>query len=115
MEINVGDYVRTKYYGISKIVYLYDNGEIEIETKKECLIIDKDRIQKASNNIIDLIKIGDYINRHKVRAVYLNGENHYIKLSNSGKKGIRTYEENIKSIVTKEQFEANAYVLEKER
>lgn len=53
------------------------------------------------------IKVGEYVNGYYVRATYLEGPIKYIKLDNNS--GIRTYEEDIKSILTHEQFEANEY------
>lgn len=51
------------------------------------------------------------MNGYRVKAVYLEGVTKYIKLSNSYEngQGIRTYEENIKTILTKEQYEVNCY------
>ena len=51
------------------------------------------------------------VNGYKVKAVYLKGYRKYIKLSNAYEsgKGIRTYNEDIKTIVTKEQFESMKY------
>ena len=68
----------------------------------------KSHIVKASNNIIDLIEVGDYVNGYKVihRTKSLlgfeDGQDGDWYLSN----------ENIKSIVTKEQFESMKYSLE---
>ena len=62
----------------------------------------------ASNNIIDLIEVGDYINGEKVTSIEKNGwlgfRNHDLYLSD---------EQEIKSIVTKEQFETVSYKVEK--
>ena len=51
------------------------------------------------------------MNEHRVKQVYLEGVTKYIKLSNSYEngQGIRTYEENIKTILTKEQYLTNCY------
>lgn len=51
------------------------------------------------------------MNGYRIKAVYLEGVTKYIKLSNSYEngQGIRTYEENIKTILTKEQYEVNCY------
>jgi hypothetical protein len=51
------------------------------------------------------------VNGHLVKAVYLDGPRKYIKLDNAYEngKGIRTYSEDIKTIVTKEQFKAAEY------
>lgn len=54
------------------------------------------------------------MNGYRVKAVYLEGFTKYIKLDNAYKngQGTRTYEETIKTILTKEQVEANQYVIE---
>ncbi len=112
-KIEVGDYVRT------------DKGEIAKVAIAEILSIDEYRnirfcntesyvygnIVKHSKQLIDLIEVGDVVNEYRVKAVYLEGATKYIKLSNSYEngQGIRTYEEDIKTILTKEQYMANCY------
>ena len=69
---------------------------------------------KASNNIIDLIEVGDYVNGFRVDEI---GEYHSIrtdKVETYAKVNCSAllncfYEEDIKSIVTKEQFESMSY------
>ena len=46
------------------------------------------------------------MNGYYVRAVYLEGTTKYIKLDAFG---TRTYEEDIRTILTHQQFEANEY------
>jgi len=48
------------------------------------------------------LKFGDFVNGKKVRAVYLEGTTHYIKIGETTNEGTRTYNEDIKSVVTKE-------------
>ena len=123
-EIQVGEYVRTKKHGIFKVTKLY-----EVEDKYYILNNDKYETYTIGGNpsfdiskeiinhdfdIIKLIKKGDYVNGHLVvgfnEEVDINGYkykeieiesdhliNHYLKL------------EDIKSIVTKEQFKAMEY------
>ena len=71
----------------------------------------KRHIVKVSHNIIDLIEVGDYVNGHLVKATYLDGVTKYIKLDNAyeNNDGVRTYSEDIKLVVTKEQFENISY------
>ena len=88
--MNVGDYYRTKY-GINKL------------TEGKCVLND---IIKSSPNIIDLIEVGDYVNGYRITTIGSNGiyaedENGYL---------IKMFtKEDIKSIVTKEQFESMEY------
>lgn len=71
----------------------------------------KKYIAKHSKQLIDLIEVGDIVNGYRVKAVYLEGATKYIKLSNSYEngQGTRTYEEDIKTILTKERYKANCY------
>ena len=69
---------------------------------------------KARHNIIDLIEVGDYVNGYRVDEI---GEYHSIKtdkVETYAKVNCSAllncfYEEDIKSIVTKEQFESMNY------
>lgn len=72
---------------------------------KECSL--KEDIIKSSPNIIDLIEVGDYVNGCKVDDIrpthlYCNEDDDedFCKI---------IFQENIKSIVTKEQFESMEY------
>ena len=116
--MKVGDYVRTKMGVIHKITDLkpfYENDKL-IEDRQEVYIDNKHSgyvywqfiqlIIKSSPNIIDLIEVGDYVNGSKV----LSKEIQLIWLFD-----YKIYDtkyitnEDIKSIVTKEQFEAMKY------
>ena len=121
-------YIRTKDGKIAKFIK-YD------EEDKEELITDyyeystiwiKDAIE-ASHNIIDLIEVGDYLNGFKVSKIERYDTNTIIKIGNStfnvleGEKiytpsydNNNGYEkiEKLKSIVTKEQFEAMKYKID---
>lgn len=72
----------------------------------------KSHIVKSSHNIIDLIEVGDYVNGYLVEDVgntFLNiatGSNYFQKPT--------IFENDIKSIVTKERFEAMEYKVESE-
>lgn len=111
MEIKVNDYVRTKDYQnirsrIGKIIkqdgkYYY----LDID-KNTQMVWEEDTILKSSPRIIDLIEVGDYVNGSKVigrtseNAIMTGCENmNYFEYS----------KEDIKSIVTKEQFENISY------
>lgn len=114
--MKVGDYVRTPR-GITKIIDIRDeiirnsaNGnEVAINTRR--YITDNNfsvsNEYKTSSNIIDLIEVGDYVNGHLVfdkapGCVYI--EDNQNKLAH-----IPYTKDNIKSIVTKEQFESMEY------
>ena len=121
-------YVRTKDGNIFKIIGgNVDNWEIDIDYSKleqteeywlelyryndNYSFFDNKNVLKASHNIIDLIEVGDYVNGEIVtKAVLDEIECKYIELNYTyNKRGIR--EKDIKSIVTKEQFESMSYKL----
>ena len=122
MEIEVGEYVRAnnrflgrvnkielkgsgiRYAGelITDTIIQFNDGKVY-----ERRVKDKD-IVKHSNNIINLIEVGDYVNGYKVykitsACIYLVGKAVQNKLTI-----------NIKTILTHEQYEQNCYKLEKE-
>ena len=123
--MKIGDYVRTKY-GIAKIINIscgedlwFDNDNIFDEDEKEIFRYNKpsmysnwadNNIIKSSSNIIDLIEVGDYVNGHKVTAFMYDGKNNRIGVVVDSEQW--AYDDNeIKSIVTKEQFENMEYKL----
>ena len=113
MKIEIGEYIRTDEGYIQKCIdvdnnYIYADeilsysfqGDIEIPNS----YIDKTRIVKHNKNIIDLIEVGDFINNELV-------------WSTDNAKGIETVsgyylEEDIKTILTHEQYELIFYRLE---
>lgn len=62
---------------------------------------------KASHNIIDLIEVGDYVNGEVMLEHYI--KYHLIEHDFE----CNWYEEDIKEILTKEQYEANVYKVER--
>lgn len=97
-EIKVGDYVRSEIGSFGKVTRIEDNKFLY---ENKTLITFIRNVKKHSPNIIDVIEVGDYVNGHRVRCVYSEGEKHYIKLENFD---LRVYDEKIKSVVTHEQF-----------
>lgn len=123
-EIKVGEYVRSKNgvidkvqnYSFSQNIWHCENGMCIDECN--CIGTHIEEIVKHSKNIIALIEPGDIVNNHYVKAVYLDGAVKYIKLDNAYSPenhftGVRTYEDDIKTILTKEQMEANQYVVKR--
>ena len=117
--MNIGDYVRTEKgvigkYNIVKTGETIPNwnggyGYKEIEKEYiDNIIYNRfdDKIIKSSPNIIDLIEVGDYVNGDRVDAV---GSKYVIFYDGDG--DIETLEDEIKSIVTHEQFENMEYKL----
>lgn len=117
-DINVGDYVRTKF-GIAKIVETKPWGDFDFALDKDLFMFRasdmrgfftscgyKIEIIKSSKNLIDLIEVGDYVNGFKVdkdeiglKIEMYNDNCSY--LMNSG----------IKTIITKEQIKEMEYTV----
>ena len=112
--MKVGDYVRTrwgciaKFEGIHEKFYEFDNIIMdESSAVREELFVDI--VEKSSPNIIDLIEVGDYVNGEKVirlfNPMFLSmGELPYVITDKS-----RYEPQEIKSIVTCEQFSQMEY------
>ena len=119
MKLEEGMYVRTNLGNIGKIVeeYTHQNYKVSYPEPQEwvlntgyvlneALMYNNEDIIKASYNIIDLIEVGDYVNGYEVTSKdqFLGFGNHdWYMLDNE-----------IKSIVTKEQFESMSYKVEVE-
>lgn len=113
-EIQVGEYIRTPYNKIEKIEKIIkENGWICVTTDKNSYELEwlKKNNIKHSENIIDILKIGDYINGHKiVNELYGEDDNNlYFEIEGGFNKAKYISENDIKTIVTKEMFEANCY------
>jgi len=135
--MKVGDYVRTKN-GIAKITSIDGVEEVAYTDNKNIVFgVEEQRIMEVSqftekyvdsyykpndllyvlnysSNIIDLIEVGDYVNGYLVKDidyafddVVMNNKNArvvpYIDCNKNN------YIDDIKSIVTKEQFESMEY------
>ena len=106
MKLEVGMYVRTKDG------FLWKPKKIEIDEDGCCLFDDyyyfePEQIYKSSHNIIDLIEVGDYVNGCKVIDFMYSKEKKRSVIVDSEIWGFDI--EEIKSIVTKEQFESMQY------
>ena len=114
--LSVGMYVRYKPLLSSKYVKI--NKIKEIEEKENCLHIwleDKELITekyliKASYNIIDILEEGDYVNGCYIQEIKSLKDNVMVCMLDSDYEFTSTItNKDIKTIVTKEQFEQMAY------
>ena len=128
MKLEVGDYVRTKNNGVCKLYREFHEDSVDVgicvfheidsffTDKEEINYIEKDDILKSSKNIIDLIEEGDYVNGNKVIRIetssYPEDKNVKIIVCCGDDDYYVYYNEDIKSILTKEQFESMAYEVE---
>lgn len=135
MELKEGMYVRTKYNDFCNMVAIRKMDEIDDDGSFwiDDYIIDtygdeqnklhEEDIEIASENIVDVIKPGDYVNGERVialrkdipeRYIHMNSKDNFIfveyDLANNWYYGIDT--DKIKTIVTKEQFALMEYEVE---
>lgn len=110
-NIEVGEYIRTKEGIIGKLENINEfrppENKYAVEINEELYFIGDKQLEgtKHSKNIIDLIEVGDYVNGEKVIGV--SQEPKYINFDTIT---IFDYkQEDIKSIVTKEQFKEMEY------
>lgn len=112
-EIKVGEYIRTDN-GI--IAILKEIEERKNETlyvfyyKDKTLVFPKQFIVNHSEDIIELIELGDYVNGKKVTAILINGRGADFRAIQADTEII--YNNFIKTIVTKEQFKSVEYRME---
>lgn len=115
MKLKPNMYVRTEDGEILKIKHtedVYTSDDEYVGTMiyfGDCFHINSDEIvKKPSYNIIDLIEVGDYVNGGQVigRDIINQEDNVYTV---KGRYGIYFKNSDIKSIVTKEQFESMSY------
>lgn len=120
MKLEVGQFVRTKDGIIDKVIIDYNghcanpNCEYKhISCAKN--YYDEDKIVKASYNIIDILEVGDYVNGMEVTRIsgtrYDKNDLHCYCEHNGNEnwQQVMIPVKNIKSIVTKEQFEEMSY------
>ena len=127
MKLEVGQFVRFKdKRGNTYIRNIKEVCNEQPHKSWGAIIIDKNannvpyvslkNIIKASYSIIDILKVGDYVNGYKVtriggtfhgkkdKAIYCDYQQ-----NEKTNKWIMIYDDEIKSIVTKEQFESMEY------
>ena len=110
--IEAGEYVRTKKGKIEKVI----NNNYYMSQYIECEkgIVDKENIAKHSKNLIDLIEVGDYVNGHKIIMDLKQSRKHYDTIDCFVTAKGYTFEENeIETILTKEQYMQNCYIVER--
>lgn len=105
MDIKVEEYVRTKSGFIGKVIGRHGGYGLhyELDVNKEIQenfmngIVHEDNIIKHSFNLVDLIEVGDTINKEYMSS-YMDI---YVRFIRDKQK--------VKSILTHQQFEANCY------
>ena len=128
--MKVGDYVRFKTLSREiKIGKVIEIVEPDKESMKKYCVYDLDNneatvddyVIKSSPNIIDLIEVGDYVNEERIKALKGDIERHkinneddvvYTEYINDYDEWCGYEEDEIKSIVTHEQFSQMEYRIE---
>lgn len=123
-EIEVGEYVRTKdgriaqiksidyeagIYRFDRIIYIND-----FRMKEDVLYSNemfKKVIVRHSKQLIDLIEVGDFVNgRRIINEIWGEDDNNlYFAIEGRFNKSQYIGENDIKTILTKEQFDVNCY------
>lgn len=122
MEIEAGEYIRTSIGYIGKYIRnSLAEGCVEWQDNEGTFITGRNDIVKHSKNIIDLIEVGDYVNGELVvdiQELYDENEKqigrkimtqYRIAQFNGLDMKYYIYQQDIKSIVTKEQFKSVEY------
>ena len=110
MELKLNMYVRTEH-GIYKINGYINNNYTQKFTYIDNLgvsdFLDKNKVIKASRNIIDLIEVGDIITTNNLcgEVTHIEGDKIYTTCYD----GEYCYDYQIQSILTREQFESMSY------
>ena len=122
MELNVGYYIRTDKGYIAKIKQIQDDNYIFCDNviKKEFCdsyeqcYSDTINIVNASENIIDLIEAGDYVNGKRVYNISIVDGLKYLDVEVEDYLSDTPFinADQITSIVTKEQFASVKYEVE---
>ena len=109
MEIEVDDYIRTKNGKIRKVkstvAQYYITDRLNISDNNQFV---KEDIVKHSRNIIDLIEVGDIVNGERILDI--TGDYIHTNETNHNKFYLAKH---IKTILTKEQYQANCYTVER--
>ena len=113
--IEVGEYVRTKSGHIARLLektedyYYFDEVVEGLFGEQWILSSFNNEIKKHSKQLIDLIECGDYVNEKYVAKINTSKEGKYIIAL------VGIIEENdIKTILTKEQYNINCYTVKGE-
>lgn len=111
-EIKVGEYVRTKRGVICKVLDNWDDMYLNVDkpvfatedSETANYYVHREYIAKHSPNIIDLIEEGDYVNGKRVD---FDKFEHKLYVGNDYDNQTFIKDMDIKTILTKEQYQAN--------
>ena len=105
-NIEIGEYVRTNTGLILK--YDDENEKTFIDNFLTCPKIMKERIVKHSKQLENLIEVNDIVNGYRILGIYEATESNNERILDIGY-GMAIFNDEIKTILTKELYEANCY------
>lgn len=118
-EIKVGDYIRTLNGCIAKVLDIRGQHKMITRTGHAAVTparyfldnekkysISKPYIKKYSSNILDLLEVGDIVNGNKIEDISIG----YVECAD-GSYDLK--EKDIRTIMTKEEYERNCYNVER--
>lgn len=114
MKLEVGQFARLKSGYICKIININDFREpnmkygVEANYLKDVMFIGDDDIVKVSYNIVDILEDGDYVNGSPICS-FKTDEKDRIWIYTDSNYKCGYLENEIKTIVTHEQFEQMSY------
>lgn len=112
MNIEVGEYIRNKDGYIDKVKKIIEPDEYIPEKYYCCDIVMassyKSEIVKHSKQLEDLIETNDIVNGYRILGIYEATESNNERILVIGC-GMVIFNDEIKTILTKELYEANCY------
>lgn len=116
-DIEIGDYVRTRNGEIGIFIeYRNDKFFCKIKIRNTYYTPPISTIVNHSKNIIDLIEVGDFVNGYRVLEMFKfqNDKYAFTTCKSDFKSICRIWsEEDIETILTKEQYSQNCYTVER--
>ena len=111
--IEIGEYIRMKSGEILKITgTCYEIDDYRIYKTDRNYTIVEDEIKSHSKNIVDLIEVGDFVNGKRVVETLVTTNRDGSKLPLIRFPTDVITDNNIKEILTHEQYEQNCYRME---
>jgi hypothetical protein len=121
MNIEAGDYIRTRGGHFHKIIRIDNNGlfywkhengsEIACGYSLEQI---EGIITKHSKNIIDLLQVGDFVNKKQLIDIVHDTDRHSVRTDFNNLIYEELINKDIKSIVTKEQYKNAEYIVKEQ-
>lgn len=112
-KFEIGEYVKTKKGKIGKVLSIDEDPEWIETTLDKGNVMHISEFKKHSKQLIDLIEVGDIVNGYRVENVINEvpcPSGKCVDIDSSKDSSECTlWEEDIKTILTKEQYEANCY------